>query len=347
MVAVEDGRVLGSLTLELDGRVRDEGEEGQRPLEPQEAHIRMLGVDPAARARGVARALMAESESVAVATGTRYAGAGLSRLLGIQGKEAEAVAAITTTMRRAEAWGQGIAVSAALWASAVLHNGLGRYAEAVEEAREAASHTSELWISMWVLPDLVEAAVRTDDIALAIDAFGRLDEATRPCGTDWALGIRARAQALLSEGAAADHLYREAIERLARTRIRTELARAHLLYGEWLRREGRRTDARTALRTADELLTTIGMTAFATRARRELAATGEKLRRPYAKQHAELTPQEEQIARLARDGHTNQEIGAALFLSPRTVEWHLRKVFDKLGITSRNALHTVMPGYEP
>ncbi|MGY4770329.1 ATP-binding protein (plasmid) [Kribbella sp. CWNU-51] len=294
-----------------------------------------------------AAALMAESDSVAAATGTRFAGHGLTRLLAWQGKEDEAVAVIAATMRQAEEWGQGIAVTAGLWGLAVLHNGLGRYAEAVAEAREAASHTFELWISMWVLPELVEAAVRTDDIALAIDAFERLDEATRPCGTDWALGIRARASALLSDGAAADDLYQEAIERLGRTRLRPELARAHLLYGEWLRRAGRRTDARKQLRTAEELLTTIGMTAFAERARRELAATGEKLRRRAGEQRAELTPQEEQIARLARDGRTNQEIGAELFLSPRTVEWHLRKVFDKLGITSRTALHTVMPGYEP
>jgi DNA-binding CsgD family transcriptional regulator len=294
-----------------------------------------------------AAALMAESESVAAATGTRFAAHGLPRLLALQGKEDEALAVITATLRQAEEWGQGIAVTMALWASAVLHNGLGRYEEAVTEAREAASHTFELWISMWVLPELVEAAARTGDTELALDAFGRLDRATRPCGTDFALGIRARAQALLSEGTAADDLYLEAIDRLGRTRLRPELARAHLLYGDWLRRANRRTDARKQLRTADELLTTIGMTAFAARARRELAATGEKLRRASSAKHAELTPQEEQIARLARDGRTNPEIGAVLFLSPRTVEWHLRKVFDKLGITSRTALHTVMPGYEP
>ena len=194
---------------------------------------------------------------------------------------------------------------------------------------------------MWALPELVEAAARAGDAELAREALERLarDDAARPAPI-WALGIEARSRALLSDGAAAERLYREAIDRLGRTRLRPELARAHLLYGEWLRREGRRVDAREQLRTAHDMFDAIGMEAFAERARRELLATGEKVRKRSAETRDELTPQEEQIARLARDGLSNPEIGAQLFLSPRTVEWHLRKVFTKLGITSRRQLRT-------
>ena len=195
---------------------------------------------------------------------------------------------------------------------------------------------------MWALPELVEAATRGGDTELARDAFARLAETTQPCGTDWALGIEARCRALLSDGAAADGLYREAIDRLSRTRLRPELARAHLLYGEWLRREGRRVDAREQLRAAYGMLVAIGMEGFAERARRELIATGERVRKRSPETRGQLTPQEEQIARLARDGRTNAEIGARLFLSARTVEWHLRKIFTKLGIGSRRELHAAL-----
>ena len=193
------------------------------------------------------------------------------------------------------------------------------------------------------LPELVEAAARKGDAELAREALERLAETTQPCGTNVALGIEARSRALLSDGAAADELYRKAIDRFSRTRLRPELSRAHLLYGEWLRREGRRVDAREQLRTAYDLFTTIGMEAFAERARRELLATGEKARRRSPDTREELTPQEEQIARLARDGLSNAEIGAQLFVSARTVEWHLRHVFAKLGITSRRQLQTALP----
>ena len=194
--------------------------------------------------------------------------------------------------------------------------------------------------------ELVEAAARTGGrCALASAALERLSERTRGAsGTDWALGIEARVRALLSEGEAADACYRESIERLGRTRLRAELARAHLLYGEWLRRERRRADAREQLRTAHDMLEAMGMEAFAERARRELRATGETARkRTVATSDAELTAQEAQIARLARDGLSNPEIGARLFISPRTVQYHLRKVFDKLGITSRSQLDRVLP----
>jgi ATP/maltotriose-dependent transcriptional regulator MalT len=196
---------------------------------------------------------------------------------------------------------------------------------------------------MVALPELVEAAARVGDAELARDALERLAETTQPAGTDWALGIEARCRALLSDGPAADDEYREAADRLSRTQLRTELARAHLLYGEWLRRQGRRVDARQQLRTAYDTFTAIGMEAFAERARGELMATGEKVRKRSTGTHEELTPQEEQIARLARDGLSNPEIGAQLFVSARTVEWHLRNVFAKLEITSRRQLQTALP----
>jgi DNA-binding NarL/FixJ family response regulator len=199
-------------------------------------------------------------------------------------------------------------------------------------------------VSQWALPELVEAASRMGDVDLALDALERLTESTEASGNDVALGIDARCRALLSDGVAAEDLYREAIDRLSRTSLRPELARAHLLFGEWLRREGRRVDAREQLRSAYELFVAIGMEAFAERARHELAATGAKVRRRSPETRDELTPQEEQIARLAREGLSNPEIGAQLFISARTVEWHLRKVFTKLNISSRRQLRTALRG---
>jgi DNA-binding CsgD family transcriptional regulator len=228
------------------------------------------------------------------------------------------------------------------WAAAILYNGLARYEEAARSAWQAASNPFEYFVSARALPELVEAAVRAGDTGLAHEALGRLAATSQPCGTDVALGIEARSRALLSHGAAADSLHQEAIDRLGRTRLRPELARAHLVYGEWLRREGRRVNAREQLRTAFDLFTTIGMEAFAERARRELMAAGETVRQGSAGARDELTPQEEQIARLARDGLSNPEIGAQLFISTRTVEWHLRKVFIKLGIGSRRQLRAAL-----
>ena len=191
---------------------------------------------------------------------------------------------------------------------------------------------------MWAAPELVEAAVRTGPTEVAADALARLAERTQAGGTDYGLGLEARCRALVSQGRAAEGWYREAIERLDRARIRAELARAHLLYGEWLRRENRRVDARAQLRTAHEMLDAMGMAAFAERAGRELRATGETVRKRTAETVTTLTAQEACIARLAREGRTNPEIGAQLFLSARTVEWHLRKIFTKLGIGSRREL---------
>ena len=239
--------------------------------------------------------------------------------------------------------GQGSVVSMALWAAAVLYNGLARYEKAASPARQATSNTFEPWISVWALPELLEAAARAGDTELARDALERLAETTQPAGTDWALGIEARCRALLSEGAGADELYREAIDRLSRTRLRPELARAHLLYGEWLRRENRRVDARAQLGAAHDQFISIGMEAFAERARKELLATGEQVRKRGVETRDDLTDQERQIGRLAREGLSNQEIGARLFLSTRTVEWHLRKVYMKLGIHSRGELANALP----
>jgi len=196
---------------------------------------------------------------------------------------------------------------------------------------------------MWALPELIEAASRTGQTGLAANALGRLAEATSTGQTDWGQGIYARSRALLSDGQDAERWHREAVDRLSRTRLRPELARAHLLYGEWLRREGRRVDARAQLRAAHEMFAAIGMLAFAERARRELLATGEHVRLRTFDRQGELTPQEAQIARLARAGLSNQEIGAQLFLSARTVEWHLGKVFAKLEISSRRQLRRALP----
>jgi ATP/maltotriose-dependent transcriptional regulator MalT len=259
-------------------------------------------------------------------------------LASLRGRHAEATPLIQATITAAEVGGHGLAIAYAQWAAAVLHNGAGRYEQALTAAGQASEDTTALPIAMWALPELVEAAARAGHAGLARDALTRLAEITQASGTDSALGIAARCRALLSHDADADDLYREAIDRLARTGLRPELARAHLLYGEWLRRQGRRLDARDQLRTAHDTLTAIGMEAFAERARRELTATGETVRRRSAGTLTTLTAQEALIARLARDGRTNPEIGTQLFLSGRTVEWHLRKIFTKLGISSRRDL---------
>jgi DNA-binding CsgD family transcriptional regulator len=190
----------------------------------------------------------------------------------------------------------------------------------------------------WGVVELIGAAARSGSPERGTDAVRRLSQSTRASGTDWALGVEARSRALLTDGESADPLYLEAIERLGRTRMRAELARAHLVYGEWLRRENHRTEAREQLRSAYQMLTAMGMEGFADRARRELLATGETVRKRTVDTLTDLTAQEAQIAKLARDGRTNQEIGSQLFISPRTVEWHLGNVFTKLGITSRKDL---------
>ena len=289
-----------------------------------------------------AASVIAEADAVCEATGSRAAPFGAMMLASLRGDQAEAAPLIEATIAQATTGGQGIAVAYAHWVAAILANGLAGYDEALAAARRACEDTFTLYISMWALPELVEAAARTGNTHMAPGALERLAETTQAGGTDFGLGLEARCRALLSGRTAADELYREAIDRLGRTRLRPELARAHLVYGEWLRREQRRVDARTQLRTAHDQFTSIGMDAFTERARRELIATGEKVRKRSSETRDQLTPQEEQIARLARDGLSNPEIGAQLFLSARTVEWHLRKVFTKLGIASRHELKAAL-----
>ena len=290
-----------------------------------------------------AELLIAEVDAVKEATGTRIGPYAAIALAGLRGREAKASELIGGVITDATAGGQGTAVQYAHWANSCLMNGLGRYQEALTAAVVATEHTPELFIASWALSELIEAATRTENDDLARGALARLDEHTEACDSDWGFGIRARSRALLSEGEAAERFFREAVDRLARTRLRPELARAHLLYGEWLRREGRRIDAREQLRLAHDMLVAIGMEAFAERARRELLATGEKVRTRSDDTRDQLTPQEEQIARLALEGLSNPEIGARLYLSPRTVEWHLRKVFAKLGVSSRKDLESALP----
>jgi DNA-binding CsgD family transcriptional regulator/tetratricopeptide (TPR) repeat protein len=285
-----------------------------------------------------ASSLIAECDAVCEATGGISVAPFAAMFLGgLRGQETEVVSLIQATLTAAEAGGQGGAMTGARWAAAVLHNGLGRYADALTAA-EKATRDATVFTSILVVPELVEAAVRTGNTDVAAGALQRLAETTQPSDNDLALGIEARCRALLSDGETAEHLYQEAIDRLSRTQLRPDLARAHLLYGEWLRRQGRRVDARQHLRTAYDMLTAIGMAAFAERARRELIATGEKIRIRTVETSDQLTAQEALIVRLARDGLSNAEIGAQLFLSTRTVEWHLRKVFTKLGVSSRRQL---------
>jgi DNA-binding CsgD family transcriptional regulator len=238
--------------------------------------------------------------------------------------------------------GEGQGLGLIDWTSSVLYNGVGRHEDALDAAHQAGEHPEELPFA-WGLVELIEAATRSGKIARAADALQRLSETTRASGTDWALGIEARSRALVSDGEAAERLYREAIDRLGRTRVRWALARAHLLYGEWLRRERRRTDAREQLRTAYEMFVVTGAEGFVERAERELLATGETARKRAVETSGELTAQEAQVARLARDGFSNPEIGARLFISANTVDYHLRKVFRKLGISSRMQLQRVLP----
>ncbi|HTX31788.1 MAG TPA: AAA family ATPase [Solirubrobacteraceae bacterium] len=335
----ESTRLIAARNVQV---VRDAGALVELPI-----HLAALGLAQSWTGDfAAASSLISEGESVAAAIGSPIAPYTLLRLRALQGSEAETSSLIACTIDRAGP-GQALAKAWAQWAAAVLYNGLGRYGEAASAAAEAGANSCEPWVSMWSLPELVEAAVRVGTLGVAADALERLIETTQPSATDFALGIEARSRALLSHGSAADALYREAIERLSRTPLRPELARAQLLYGEWLRREQRRVHARGQLRRAHEEFVSIGMEAFAERARRELLATGEKVRKRTVETRDQLTAQERQIAQMARDGLSNAEIGARLFVSPRTVEWHLRKVFTKLGIHSRRELPGALPNSDP
>jgi DNA-binding CsgD family transcriptional regulator len=315
-----------------------------------------LSVLPAALTSGAAVRLLAgqsgratwmlrQAEAVARATGRVLDPAGPLMLAAFEGRDCEAgrliAAAVETT-----ASGDGRWRATAYWAAAVLHNGRSRYDEALAAAVEASAHSGELAPATWSLAELIEAAARCGQPSQAAAALDRLSEATSAAGTSWALGIQARCRALLSEGQAAEHGYLQAIGRLGRTRVRVELARTCLLYGEWLRRERRRVEARDQLRAAYQMLAAMGLEGFAERARVELLATGGTVPKRSAETAARLTSQEARIVRLAAAGHTNPEISTQLFLSPRTVEWHLRKVFTKLGISSRKELTVALPDLE-
>ncbi len=301
------------------------------------ARSHVLAGDLAAAAQAIE-----EDRAIAGATGTSPVAYTEMTLAAWRGQEALTSELIERRTREASERGIGRMAQFAVYSAAVLNNGIGRYDVACDAARRAFER-DHLGHTPFVVPEVAEAASRTGDAALLQAAVEWMSERTAVTPTEWALGMDARVRALAGEGDAAEVLYRESIERLARTRVRGELARTHLLYGEWLRREGRRVDAREQLRVAREQLQSMGADGFAERARHELLATGEKVRKRRDDTRDELTPQEEHIAHLAREGRTNPEIGAELFLSPRTVEWHLKKVFTKLGITSRRALRDTLP----
>jgi DNA-binding CsgD family transcriptional regulator len=297
--------------------------------------LRVLAGDLAA-----ADCLSAEARAVAETIGITDAPYGALGLAALRGPEDQALALIGSTGEDAALRGEGLVIAAAKWAAAMLHNGLGQYARALAAAEDALGHTGPTVIAGWPMAELIEAAVRSGQPGRAEAAMCSLSRIAVAADTDWARGVLARSQALLSDQ---EDLYQAAIGYLGRSRAQVDLARAHLVYGEWLRRENRRADAREQLHRADDMLGAMGAAGFAARARHELLATGETVRKRAAGTDRVLTPQELRIAIQARDGKTNREIGAELFLSARTVEWHLHKICAKLGIASRRQLRDVLP----
>jgi DNA-binding CsgD family transcriptional regulator len=341
-IALWDLDTWGALVERQAAVVRAAGALGQLPLV-------LVGLGATATWAGdlaASAALVAESDTVCEATGAHAPPFAALMLVCLRGREAEAVSVVEATIAAATAGGQGLTVGYANWVAAILYNSLGQYEQALDAATQS-SQDAAMYVSLWALPELIEAAVRSGKSDLAAEPMARLAESTQAGGTDFGLGIESRSRALLSAGDTAERLYGEAIERLARTRYRPDLARAHLLYGEWLRRERRRTDARAQLRIAHDMFDAIGMEAFASRAERERRATGETVHSRTVRVAGTLTAQEASIARLARDGLTNPEIGTQLFLSARTVEWHLRKIFTKLGISSRRELRAALARLGP
>jgi DNA-binding CsgD family transcriptional regulator len=290
-----------------------------------------------------AAALAVEVDTLVEAIGLYIAPTGPLMLAALTGDEPHSSRFIEAAVDRAKARGEGVAAQHGLFAAAVLYNGLARYDQALASSRHATEAKLVVPSLSWTLPELVEAAVRTGNDALAAKAFERLAECTEGSASDWARGIFARCRALVSPADTAEEHYREAIEYLSRTALRPEHIRAILLYGEWLRRQNRRTDARHQLQAAYDMFSEMGMLAFAERALRELQATGVTVRKRQDDTRNDLTPQEDRIARLALDGKSNPEIGAQLFISARTVEWHLRRVYMKLGVTSRRNLRDALP----
>ena len=290
-----------------------------------------------------AASLVAQVDAVTEATGSSIAPYAALMLAALRGRETEAARLIEAGLKEAERSGQATWPTFAQWATAVLHNSLGRYEQALAAAEQSSEDSRVLHDSNWALAELIEAATRSGAPERAAPALQRLSQMTHASGTDWALGIEARARALVSGGEAADSHYREAIDRLGRTRLRVELGRAQLVYGEWLHRQRRIRDAREQLRRAYTLFTAVGMEAFAERARAELRATGAQPRKRTTGTPDTLTPQEALIARLASQGTSNPQIAAQLFISPATVAYHLGKVFAKLGISSRSQLARALP----
>jgi DNA-binding CsgD family transcriptional regulator/tetratricopeptide (TPR) repeat protein len=290
-----------------------------------------------------AASLIEESDALAMATHGRINQYVPLPLAAFRGHEEEVKRLVQSSTKDFVDTGEGMGLTMAQWATAVLCNGLARYEDALDAAEQAAGYPHELWFSNWVAIELIEAASRTGEVERAADAMKRLSISAQAGASDWGLGVEARSRALLSDGGSAERLYGEAIERLGRTRLRVDLARAHLVYGEWMRRGRRRRDARAQLRTAFEMFDAMGLDAFAGRAERELLATGERVRKRSVETQDELTTQEAQVARLARDGLSNAEIGERLFISQHTVAYHLRKVFSKLDITSRRQLDRALP----
>jgi DNA-binding CsgD family transcriptional regulator len=290
-----------------------------------------------------AAALVAEDEAITQATGARIAPYAGMLLAAYQGRVEEATAQIAATTQDAIARGEGLGVDLARWTAAVLHNGVCRYEDALATASPANKDMPGLYLSTWMLPERIEAAVRCGQPDVARAALQDFVDSAHVGESDWGRGVEARSRALVSDGEQAEDHYLSAMDLIGRTPIRTELARTHLVYGEWLRRQHRRVDAREQLHTAYDLFVQMGADGFSERTRRELLATGEHVRKRKDDSRIDLTPQEERIARLARDGRTNPEIAAELYLSPRTVEFHLRKVFTKLGITSRRELKDALP----
>jgi DNA-binding CsgD family transcriptional regulator len=331
----ESWDVLSSRHVQL---ARDTGALGVLPMAlNHRAALHVYEGDFAAAA-----CLIEEAGAITEATGSEFPPYAPLALAAFRGRKFQAAQLIETCARDLVRRGEGVGLTLVEWATAVLDNGLGRYEEALEAAQSAGDDPNKLF-STWAAVELIEAATRSGVRERGTAALERLSESTQASGSEWALGIEACARALLSDGESAERLYREALDHLGRTRIRVSLARAHLLYGEWLRRERRRTDAREQLRTAHQMFLTMGAEGFAERARRELLATGATARKRTDETSSQLTAQETQVAQLARDGLSNPEIGARLFISPRTVEYHLRKVFTKLGINSRTQLARALP----
>jgi DNA-binding CsgD family transcriptional regulator len=290
-----------------------------------------------------AASLITQLESVIEATGSSIAPYASLMLAAFRGRETEATRLIEDGMKQAERRAVGSWLTFTQWSTAVLHNGLGRYEQALAAAEQASQDSRVLPPANWAVVELIEAATRSGAPERAAPALQRLSQMTRASGTDWALGIEARTRALVSEGEAADSRYREAIDYLGRTRLRVELGRAQLVYGEWLRRQRRSRDAREQLRRAYTLFTGVGMEAFAERARAELRASGAQTLKRTTGTPEVLTAQEALIAHLARQGASNPQIAAQLFISPATVAYHLGKVFAKLGISSRGQLASALP----